>query len=335
MMKKSLLQSAIIAAFAVTAAACGQAKQASADEPPADDAAQKASVGEAQADNQGVASTAAASETLANLAIDNARESEKFLESNAKKKDVHVTKSGLQYMVLEEGPTDGASPNAQDIVDVNYAGTLIDGVEFDSSYARGAAARFPVDQVIDGWTEALQLMSEGDKYRLFLPAELAYGEQGTPGGPIGPNEALIFDVELIKVTSVEGNLKKAEEFLAENAKRQGVTTTASGLQYEVLAEGESGGKSPTDANVVKVNYEGRLTDGTVFDSSYDRGEPIEFPLARVIPGWTEGVQLMSVGDKFRFFIPPELAYGARGTPGGPIGPNEALIFDVELLEIVD
>ncbi|MCA8888121.1 MAG: FKBP-type peptidyl-prolyl cis-trans isomerase, partial [Parvularculaceae bacterium] len=191
------------------------------------------------------------------------------------------------------------------------------------------------NQVIDGWTEALQLMSEGDKYRLFLPPELAYGEQGTPGGPIGPNEALIFDVELIKVTSAEGNLKKSEEFLAENAKRQGVASTASGLQYEVLVEGESGGKSPTDANVVKVNYEGRLIDGTVFDSSYERGEPIEFPLARVIAGWTEGVQLMSVGDKFRFFIPPDLAYGARGTPGGPIGPNEALIFDVELLDVVD
>ncbi|MEZ5897575.1 MAG: FKBP-type peptidyl-prolyl cis-trans isomerase [Parvularculaceae bacterium] len=334
MMKKSLRQSAIIAAFALSVAACGQSKQASADEAPADDAAEQASAA-AGADSDGAAGAALAPDTLAKAAIDNARESEKFLEDNARKKDVHVTESGLQYMVLEEGPADGASPNAQDIVDVNYAGTLLDGVEFDSSYARGAAARFPVNQVIDGWTEALQLMSEGDKYRLFLPPELAYGEQGTPGGPIGPNEALIFDVELIKVTSAEGNLKKSEEFLAENAKRQGVATTASGLQYEVLVEGESGGNSPTDANVVKVNYEGRLIDGKVFDSSYERGEPIEFPLARVIAGWTEGVQLMSVGDKFRFFIPPDLAYGARGTPGGPIGPNEALIFDVELLDVVD
>ncbi|MEZ5917426.1 MAG: FKBP-type peptidyl-prolyl cis-trans isomerase [Parvularculaceae bacterium] len=201
-MKKSLRQSAIIAAFALSVAACGQSKQASADEAPADDAAEQASAA-AGADSDGAAGAALAPDTLAKAAIDNARESEKFLEDNARKKDVHVTESGLQYMVLEEGPADGASPNAQDIVDVNYAGTLLDGVEFDSSYARGAAARFPVNQVIDGWTEALQLMSEGDNYRLFLPPELAYGEQGTPGGPIGPNEALIFDVELIKVTSAE------------------------------------------------------------------------------------------------------------------------------------
>jgi FKBP-type peptidyl-prolyl cis-trans isomerase len=121
----------------------------------------------------------------------------------------------------------------------------------------------------------------------------------------------------------------------ENGKKAGVKTTASGLQYEVLTKGKAGGRSPTDANKVSVHYEGRLLDGSVFDSSYQRGEPIEFPLARVIPGWTEGVQLMNEGDKFRFFIPPNLGYGPRGTPGGPIGPNEALIFDVELLKVVD
>ena len=266
------------------------------------------------------------------LAIENLAKAREFLAANAKRAGVTTTKSGLQYMVLAEGPTDGASPQASDIVDVHYVGTLTDGVEFDSSHARGAPARFPLNQVVSGWTEGVQLMSEGDKYRFFLPPELGYGERGGPGGGIGPNEALIFDVELLKVVNPEKNLAEAQAFLAQNAEKQGVKTTTSGLQYEVLASG-AGGKSPTDANIVKVNYEGRLLDGSVFDSSFERGEPIEFPLARVIPGWVEGVQLMKEGDKFRFYIPPELAYGEGGTPGGPIGPNEALIFDVELLEV--
>jgi len=269
------------------------------------------------------------------LAADNEVKSEKFLAENRGRDGVKTTATGLQYMVLSEGPVNGFSPKAEDIVDVHYVGTLIDGTEFDSSVRRGAAARFPLNRVIQGWTEGVQLMSEGDKYRFFIPSELAYGPAGTPGGPIGPNEALIFDVELIKVSNLERNLEAANKFLADNGKKSGVKTTASGLQYQVLTKGQSGGKSPNDADKVRVNYEGRLLDGTVFDSSYDRGEPIEFPLNRVIPGWTEGVQLMSEGDKFRFFLPPAIAYGEAGTPGGPIGPNEALIFDVELLNVVE
>ena len=271
----------------------------------------------------------------ADVAAANEAAAARFLADNAVREGVKTTPSGLQYMVLSEGPADGYSPKAEDIVDVHYVGTLTDGVEFDSSVKRGAAARFPLNRVIPGWTEGVQLMSEGDKYRFFIPPDLAYGEEGRPGGPIGPNAALIFDVELLKVSSPERNLKAAEKFFSENAKKAGVATTASGLQYEVLASGAAGGKSPTDANKVSVHYEGRLLDGTVFDSSYERGEEIEFPLAGVIAGWTEGVQLMSEGDKFRFFIPPALAYGERGTPGGPIGPNEALIFEVELLKVVD
>lgn len=127
------------------------------------------------------------------------------------------------------------------------------------------------------------------------------------------------------------NAKAGQDFLAENAKRDSVKVTPSGLQYEVLQEGT--GAKPTATSTVKVNYEGKLIDGTVFDSSYERGEPISFPLNRVIPGWTEGLQLMSVGSKYRFYIPSELAYGEQGTPGGPIGPNCALIFEVELLGI--
>jgi FKBP-type peptidyl-prolyl cis-trans isomerase len=127
------------------------------------------------------------------------------------------------------------------------------------------------------------------------------------------------------------NKERGAKFLAENKTKPGVITTASGLQYQVLKQGN--GAKPTAASTVKVHYTGTLIDGKVFDSSVQRGQPIEFPLNGVIKGWTEGVQLMNVGSKFKFFIPSELAYGERGA-GQDIGPNETLIFEVELLDIV-
>lgn len=138
---------------------------------------------------------------------------------------------------------------------------------------------------------------------------------------------------LITATSLMSQtaLEKGQAFLQENAKKEGVKTTASGLQYKVLTEGT--GKSPKATDTVTVNYRGTLLDGTEFDSSYKRGEPISFPLNRVIPGWTEGVQLMKEGAKYQFYIPANLAYGKQGTPGGPIGPDETLIFDVELIKV--
>ena len=127
----------------------------------------------------------------------------------------------------------------------------------------------------------------------------------------------------------EENKTKGEAFLAENAKKEGVQETESGLQYKVLKEGT--GKSPKATDVVEVNYEGKLLDGTVFDSSYERGQPIEFPLNQVIAGWTEGVQLMKEGGKYEFYIPADIAYGEAGNAG--IEPNSTLIFTVELLEV--
>lgn len=121
-----------------------------------------------------------------------------------------------------------------------------------------------------------------------------------------------------------------EKFLAENGKKDGVKTTASGLQYEVLKEGE--GANPTAQDKVTVNYKGTLLNGETFDSSYDRGEPVSFPLANVIPGWTEGLQLMKPGAKYKFYIPSPLAYGERGA-GMKIGPNETLVFEVELISV--
>ncbi|WP_407351726.1 FKBP-type peptidyl-prolyl cis-trans isomerase [Luteimonas sp. R10] len=130
----------------------------------------------------------------------------------------------------------------------------------------------------------------------------------------------------------ERNRAEGAAFLAANKGEKGVFSTPSGLQYQVIRQGA--GRRPLPSDRVRVHYHGTLLDGTVFDSSYERGEPAEFGLSQVIPGWTEGVALMPIGAKYRFWIPGELGYGAKGTQGGPIGPNATLVFDVELLDIL-
>lgn len=128
------------------------------------------------------------------------------------------------------------------------------------------------------------------------------------------------------------NLAEGEKFLAENAKKPGVTATASGLQYQVLSEGK--GPKPGASDTVRAHYKGTLLDGTQFDSSYERNEPVVFALDQVVPGWKEGLQLMPVGSKYKLWVPAKLGYGEQGTPGGPIPPNATLVFEVELLDIV-
>lgn len=134
-----------------------------------------------------------------------------------------------------------------------------------------------------------------------------------------------------RVKAASDNAETGKKFREENGAKEGVTTLDSGLQYEVLSEGE-GDQKPTLNDVVVAHYHGTLVDGTVFDSSVDRGEPASFPLGQVIQGWQEALQLMNVGDKWRIVIPPELAYGEQGA-GQKIGPNSTLVFEVELLEV--
>jgi len=168
------------------------------------------------------------------------------------------------------------------------------------------------DQLLAGIKDAVE-----GKDTKFPPAELESAMQ-------------VFQNAMTAVESQRGERNKQAgiDFLAANGKKQGITTTASGLQYEVLKAAE--GAKPKATDTVKVHYHGTLTSGKVFDSSVQRGEPIEFGLNQVIPGWTEGVQLMNKGSKFKFYIPSDLAYGPNGQ--GEIGPNEVLIFEVELLD---
>lgn len=250
-----------------------------------------------------------------------------FLVKNKQKTGIKTTTSGLQYEVLKEGS--GAKPTAENTVKVHYTGFTIDGKKFESSLDQGKPVEFPLNRVIKGWTEGLQLMSKGSKYKFYIPTELAYDRNVQTGGPILPGSALIFEVELLDFKESEKQI--GLKFLEQNKKKSGVKVTASGLQYEVIKQGA--GKKPSASNTVKVHYTGTLIDGTKFDSSVDRGTPAEFRLDQVIAGWTEGLQLMPVGSKFKFYIPSELAYGDNPRERGPIQPGSTLIFDVELLEI--
>ena len=152
-----------------------------------------------------------------------------------------------------------------------------------------------------------------------------------PYQPEQANDIIQRYLEVASLSKYEAVKKEGEEFLQKNSLREEVFTTSSGLQYEVLNKGNGSKPGPTDE--VTVHYHGTLIDGVVFDSSVQRGQPATFGVHQVIAGWTEALQLMSVGSKYRLFIPQELAYGANPHPGGPIKPNSALIFDVELLSI--
>ena len=237
--------------------------------------------------------------------------------------DAEKTASGLASKLQQKG-TGTEHPSAEDTVKVHYTGWMTDGTMFDSSVTRGQPAEFPLDHVIKGWTEGLQLMVEGEKRRFWIPGDLAYGD--SPRRPGAPHGTLVFDVELLGIKKAPPAPKVPEDVAAvpKNAKK-----TASGLAYRVLAKGK-GKVHPKASDVVKVHYTGWTTDGKRFDSSVMRGQPAEFPLSGVIKSWTEGVQLMVEGEKTRFWIPGSLAYGDDGPPGRPHG---MLVFDIELLEI--
>jgi len=237
--------------------------------------------------------------------------------------DAQKTASGLASKILQAGTGD-KHPAAADTVTVHYSGWTTDGKLFDSSVRRGQPASFPLNGVIKGWTEGLQLMVIGEKRRFWIPANLAYGEN--PGGG-RPGGLLVFDVELLGIKEAPKPPAVPEDVAAAPADAE---KTASGIASRVLTKG-TGTVHPKATDQVEVHYSGWMTNGELFDSSVLRGETIVFPLNQVIPGWTEGVQLMVEGEKRRLWIPGKLAYGETAAPGYPSG---TLVFDVELIRIV-
>jgi FKBP-type peptidyl-prolyl cis-trans isomerase len=226
--------------------------------------------------------------------------------------DATKTSSGLATKVLTPS-TSKDHPAKDDLVMVHYTGWTTDGKMFDSSVARGAPSTFGVSRVIPGFTEGLQLMVQGEKRRLWIPEALAYkGQEGRPKG------MLVFDVQLLDIPNRAPADVKAPP--ADSKK------TVSGLAYKVLREGV-GARRPKAGSSVTVHYTGWTTDGKMFDSSITRGQPATFSVEGVIPGWTEGLQLMVEGEKTRFWIPEKLAYKGQSPPYG------MLVFDVELIKI--
>lgn len=190
------------------------------------------------------------------------------------------------------------------------------------AYGQSIAQEYP-ELDIEAFTDAIRDLIEGNDLAMEAD-EMAETLSQFQQDALAARQAEAEEV-------AERNLAEGQAFLEENAEREEVTTTDSGLQYEVIESGD--GENPGPSSHVEVHYEGTLIDGTVFDSSFDRGEPLNFRVDQVIEGWQEALQLMSVGDTWMLFIPPELGYGAQGQ--GPIGPNETLIFRVELLDVVE
>jgi peptidylprolyl isomerase len=239
--------------------------------------------------------------------------------------EAEKTASGLASKRLAKGG--GTShPGPYDKVTVHYTGWTSAGKTFDSTIPNGEPTTLALDAVtaIKGLTEGIQLMLKGERRRLWIPAALAYGDKSTSRD--APAGDLVFDVELVDFVSVTPPppVPTDVDAVPKDAKK-----TTSGLAYKILARGK-GKEHPKATSFVEVHYTGWTPEGKMFDSSVVRGKPTSFPLDGVIKGWTEGVQLMVVGDKARFWIPAALAYGDKPKGGAPGGP---LVFDIELLSI--
>jgi peptidylprolyl isomerase len=237
--------------------------------------------------------------------------------------DATKTASGLAWKQLRKG-RGTVSPGAHDKVSINFTGWTPGGEVIASSIPDGEAWSLVLDDALPGLAEGLRLMTRGEKRRLWIPADLAATGRPKRRGPAGP---CVFDVELADIVKMPDPIAVPEDVDAPPADAK---KTASGLAYKFLKHGKSK-QHPKPDDTVEVHYSGWTPDGKLFDSSVRRGQPTRFPLNGVIKGWTEGVQLMVVGDKARFWIPGALAYGDKPSQSGaPTGP---LVFDIELLSI--
>jgi FKBP-type peptidyl-prolyl cis-trans isomerase len=242
--------------------------------------------------------------------------------------DATKSASGLAWRIMRDG-AGAKSPTAEDAVTIEFTGWTTDGRAFDSSKRRGEPMKVQVKRLVEGWSEGVQMMVEGEKRRLWIPAAIAYGHSPPSGRPAGP---LVVDVELLRIDeapkvltgpSPPSDLREAPS----RAKR-----TKSGLAYEVLRAGD-GKHRPRASDDVTVHYAAWTSDGALFDSTYARGEPSVMAVESALAGWREGLQLMSVGERSRFWLPSALAYGDAPTRKG--APAGSLVFEMELLAITD
>jgi len=266
------------------------------------------------------------------------------MQAYLKKQELHKkatkTDSGIYYIMEEEGEGEHSSTKA---IVMHYSGMLLNNEVFDASES-GFPVNFRPGMLIKGYDEAVGLMKPGAKGKFIIPSALAYGDKSAALVP--PNSPVIFDIEWLTPEEVEAEKAEAKRkreaearakiekedadmqaYLKENNLLEKAQKTDSGIYYIMEKEGE--GEHPTSTETITAHYHGMLLDGTVFDSSVDRGQPFKFQLGRVIKGWQEAMGMMKPGGKGKFVIPSALAYGERGA-GGVIPPNAPLVFDIEL-----
>jgi len=277
-------------------------------------------------------------------------------------KEFSETKSGLKYRILRK--SNGKKPTVRDTVSVHYKGWLDNGKEFDSSYSRGKPTTFPLNGVIPGWTEGLQLVGEGGKIELLIPSRLGYGRRicrrhsprrhpafhrrteqsgvrrhfekfsrmhgGHTMRKMNPAWAALLALALVALAARPG-LGVTQPGPDDKDAPQEFSGTKTGLKYRILRK--SGGRKPTAADSVTVHYKGWLDNGKEFDNSYKRDEPTSFALSEVVAGWTEGLQLIGEGGKIELLIPSHIGYGPRGMSAGGIPGNATLHFIVELIRV--
>lgn len=246
---------------------------------------------------------------------------------------------GVEYYVVHKGDGKGPMPGPRDMVEVKYEGRLADtGLVFDSSYQRGDTAKFRLNGVIPGWTAGMQKMQPGDMFVFWIPSKQGYGDRGA-GAQIPPNADLMFQVELLKV--IADPWAKAMPWPTDSSE---VQRRPSGVEYFAVESGPADGASPTDADEVVVQFEGRLEgvkaepgetpdqvrERSVVASSYEEGQPKYFPVKDLVPGWAETVKLMHKGDRWMVRMPAQTLYKNEGD--GRIPPDATVIYELELLD---
>lgn len=249
-----------------------------------------------------------------------------YLEENAQRDGVNVTESGLQYQIVDS--SNGVKPTEESAVVFDFIGTYVDGEKFNDTYEGETPfvsnlIEYPQGALPPGLIEGIQLMNLGSIYEFTLPPDLAYGDRPPQGFP--PGAVLIFELELLHSSNYD------PVFLDENAQKEDINVTESGLQYRIIEEG-SGVVPESDSNV-NVEYTGSFIFGETFDTSRDTDGAASFNLDGVIDGFAEGIQLMQEGARYEFFIPGDLAYGNQPPQNSLFYPNATLIFDVELISI--